>query len=200
MDEPVLFALNEPVDSLLDSPIEDDDNARLYESDKDEEDDDNALYERFKVQGSDNAFRQNVGNGADSFLGSVESHAAKKNVGNGVGTSVGSTEVYNNEGNVGRAPTFGPKNVNSIEEVHYDYDDLVNLASSDEDGDTMTLPIYSSLDDLLKLSVGMKENPKMKFAHLQSKAKQDIIVGISNSQAYRAKVKANAQAAGDVAP
>ncbi|KAH7537652.1 hypothetical protein FEM48_Zijuj03G0115500 [Ziziphus jujuba var. spinosa] len=81
----------------------------------------------------------------------VRNCAGRKNGSNGVGTSSGNARdgnaVGSNEGSIGVAPASGHKNGNSKGEVHWDSDELVSLASSDEDRKTLIVPTYSSVGD-----------------------------------------------------
>ncbi|KAH7546536.1 hypothetical protein FEM48_Zijuj01G0211300 [Ziziphus jujuba var. spinosa] len=87
----------------------------------------------------------------------VRNYAGRKNRSNGVGTSSWNARDGNAEGSneesVGVAPASGHKNDNSTEEVHWDSDELVSLGSSDEDRETLTIQIYSSVGDQLELYV-----------------------------------------------
>nr|XP_015901290.1 putative carbonic anhydrase 2 [Ziziphus jujuba var. spinosa] len=151
---------------------EDDDNDWLYESDDNEEDDDNAFYMKVEVQrrngvntstgitednGAGNDARKNVRNYAGTSIVSAVGNAGRKNATNDVSTSFknamnGHVEGRNerngsNERSVGRALTSGHTNGNIMGEVHWDSDELVNLASSDEGENTMRILVYGSVGD-----------------------------------------------------
>ncbi|KAH7512412.1 hypothetical protein FEM48_Zijuj12G0088200 [Ziziphus jujuba var. spinosa] len=135
LDEPVLSPLDETIDSLLNSPI-------------DEPVDD----ETKRV----NDARKNVRN-----------CAGRKNRSNGAGSSSANAKdghaKGSNEETVGVAPASGYKNGKSMGEVHWDSDELVSLASSNKDRDTLTIPTYSSMGDQLELYVGMKFSSQAAF-------------------------------------
>ncbi|KAH7514168.1 hypothetical protein FEM48_Zijuj11G0060000 [Ziziphus jujuba var. spinosa] len=166
LDEPVLSPLDEPVDSLLDSPIDElvDDEIRSEGSNSDmnvdiEEDDDAWLHEKVQsIVNVGNASGQNVGNDAGSSARSIEDNAIKKNVRSYASSFAGSAE-----GNVGRIPTSSSKNGNSTGKVNCDSDELVSLSSSYNDGDTLTILIYSLVVDQLEFSVGMKFSSQTAF-------------------------------------
>ncbi|KAH7541829.1 hypothetical protein FEM48_Zijuj02G0009100 [Ziziphus jujuba var. spinosa] len=54
-------------------------------------------------------------------------------------------------------------NGNSTGEVHWDSDELVTLASLDEDRKTLTVPTYSSVGDQLEFYVGMEFSNQAAF-------------------------------------
>ncbi|KAH7533019.1 hypothetical protein FEM48_Zijuj04G0085200 [Ziziphus jujuba var. spinosa] len=107
--------------------------------------------------GAGNDARKNVRNYAGTSIVSAVGNAGRKNATNDVSTSFknamnGHVEGRNerngsNERSVGRALTSGHTNGNIMGEVHWDSDELVNLASSDEGENTMRILVYGSVGD-----------------------------------------------------
>ncbi|KAH7520560.1 hypothetical protein FEM48_Zijuj08G0157100 [Ziziphus jujuba var. spinosa] len=82
-------------------------------------------------------------------------------------------------------------------EVIYDSNQLVSLPnSSDEDEVNTHIPVYST--QAKRYFNDFRANPKMKLSTFQDKIKQDLIVDITRSQAYRARETANSMATSDV--
>ncbi|KAH7545895.1 hypothetical protein FEM48_Zijuj01G0142000 [Ziziphus jujuba var. spinosa] len=163
-----------------------DDDAWLHERDEDEEDDDHEWL--YKSDEDEEENEGQGGNGAGTSIGTTEGNGAgisvasagvndirknvrncagKKNGSNGSGTFYENGRDGNaessNEGSVSVTPASGHKNGNSTGEVHWDSDELVSLASSDQDRDTLTIPTYSSMGDQLELYVGMKFSSQAAF-------------------------------------
>ncbi|KAH7542787.1 hypothetical protein FEM48_Zijuj02G0111900 [Ziziphus jujuba var. spinosa] len=150
LDELVLSPLDEPIDSLLDSPldepVDDETGSEGHNSDMNvdvEEDDDAWLHKRDEDEEDDDHECARVNDARKN----VRNYADRKNGSHGVGTS------SENPG----------MNGNSTGEVHWDSDELVTLASSDEDRENLTIPTYSSVGDQLELYVGMKFSSQAAF-------------------------------------
>ncbi|KAH7537347.1 hypothetical protein FEM48_Zijuj03G0082900 [Ziziphus jujuba var. spinosa] len=134
------------------------DDAWLHERVENEEEDDNEwLYQKI------NDARKNVKNCAGISAGS----AGRRNGLNGAGTYYGNARddyaKSSNEGSIDVVPASSYKNGNSTGNIHWDSDELVNLVSLYEDGNTITIPVYSLVGNQLELSIRMKVSNQVAF-------------------------------------